>query len=109
MGCTFIYLFVCYLHKLMPLVEYDGKEKENQGIPKTPTYNFFVFRPILGFTAARLTGGERGLARGGVGSRRSWRSPRGTTRWRWWPESVGPRAQAGEYVGGEGSGLTTVI
>jgi hypothetical protein len=29
------------LHKLMSLVEYDGKEKENQGIPKTPTYNFF--------------------------------------------------------------------
>jgi hypothetical protein len=30
----------------MPLVEY----KENQGIPKTPTQIFFVFRPILGFT-----------------------------------------------------------
>jgi hypothetical protein len=56
---------------------------------------------------ARLTGGERGPARGGVGSGRSWRSQRGTARRRWWPESVGPRAQAGELVDGRCSGLTT--
>jgi hypothetical protein len=28
---------------------------------------------------------------------------------RWWPESAGPRAQAGELVSGECSGLTTAI
>jgi hypothetical protein len=44
MGCTFIYLLFAQIN--------DGKEKENQGIPKTPTYNFFVFRPILGFTVS---------------------------------------------------------
>jgi hypothetical protein len=59
--------------------------------------------------AARLTGSERGPARGGVGFKRSWRSQRCTARRRWWPESVGPRAQAGDLVGGECSGLTTVI
>jgi hypothetical protein len=58
---------------------------------------------------ARLTGGERGPARGGVGSGRSWRSQRGTTRRRKWPESAGPRAQAGELVTGECSGLTTAL
>jgi hypothetical protein len=58
--------------------------------------------------ATRLTGGERGPARGGVGSGRSWRSQRGTARRRGWPESAGPRAQAGELIGGECSGLTTV-
>jgi hypothetical protein len=36
------------------------------------------------------------------------RSQRGAARRRWWPESAGPRAQAGELVGGECSGLTTV-
>jgi hypothetical protein len=62
-----------------------------------------------GNRAARLTGGERGPARGRVGSGRFWRSQRGTTRRRWWPESTGPRVQAGELVGGECSGLTTAI
>jgi hypothetical protein len=47
--------------------------------------------------------------RGGVGFGRSWRSQRGTARRRWWPELTGPRAQAGELVGGECSGLTTAI
>jgi hypothetical protein len=47
--------------------------------------------------------------KGGVGSGRFLRSQRGTTRRRWWPESAGPRAQAGELVGGEYSGLTTAI
>jgi hypothetical protein len=62
-----------------------------------------------GNRAAWLTSGERGPARGGVGSRRFLRSQRGSARRRWWPESVGPRAQAGELVGGECSGLTTAI
>jgi hypothetical protein len=57
----------------------------------------------------RLTGGEGGPAEGRVGSERFLRSQRGTTRWQWWPESAGPRAQAGELVDGECSGLTTVI
>jgi hypothetical protein len=58
---------------------------------------------------ARLTGGEGGPAKGGVGSGRFLRLQRGTARQRWWPESAGPRAQAGELVGGECSGLTTAI
>jgi hypothetical protein len=47
--------------------------------------------------------------KGGVGSGRFLRSQRGTARRRWWLESAGPRAQAGELVGGECSGLTTAI
>jgi hypothetical protein len=60
-----------------------------------------------GKRVAWLTGGEGDPARGGVGSRRFWRSQRDTARWRGWSESAGPRAQAGEVVGGECSGLTT--
>jgi hypothetical protein len=37
------------------------------------------------------------------------RSRRGTARRRRWPESAGPRAQAGELVGGGCSDLSTVI
>jgi hypothetical protein len=59
--------------------------------------------------AARLTGGEGGPAKGGVSSRRSWRSRWGTARRRWWPESVGPRAQAGRLIGGVCSGLLTAV
>jgi hypothetical protein len=62
-----------------------------------------------GKKAVWLTGGERGQARGGVGSGRFWRSQRGMARQRWWSESAGPRAQAGELVGCECSGLTTAI
>jgi hypothetical protein len=58
-----------------------------------------------GKRVARLTNGEGGPARGGVGSGRSWRSQRGTARRRWWPESAGPRAHAGELVGGELHGV----
>ena len=49
---------------------------------------------------ARLTGGEIGPAKGRVGSGRLWRSQRGEARRRGWPESLGPRAQAGVLVGG---------
>jgi hypothetical protein len=38
--------------------------------------------------AARLTDGEGGPVKGGVGSRKSLRLRRGTTRRRWWPESA---------------------
>jgi hypothetical protein len=64
---------------------------------------------VEGKRAARLTGGERGPTRGGVGSGRSWRSQRGMARWRGWPESACPRAQAGELVDGKCSGITTAI
>ena len=60
-----------------------------------------------GKRAARLTSGKGGPARGEVGSGRLLRSQRGTAQRWWWPESAGPRAQAGELVGGECSGLTT--
>jgi hypothetical protein len=59
--------------------------------------------------AARLTSGEGGPAKGTVCFGRSWRLRRGTARRRWWPESVGPRAQAGGLVGGVCSGLLTVV
>jgi hypothetical protein len=62
-----------------------------------------------GNRAVRLTGGERGPTRGEVGSGRFLRSQRGMARRRWWSKSAGPRAQAGELVGGECSGLTTAI
>jgi hypothetical protein len=70
--------------------------------------------PLLNSTAevnraARLIGGEEGPAKGGVGSGKSLRSRRGTVRRWWWPESAGPRAQAGELVGSGCSGLSTAI
>jgi hypothetical protein len=58
---------------------------------------------------ARLTSGEGGPAKGGVGFGRSLRLQRGTTWRRWWPESAGPRAQASELVSGGCSGLSTAI
>jgi hypothetical protein len=37
MRCTFLYLFICYLHNLMPLVEYvEINKKEIKGSPKHP-------------------------------------------------------------------------
>jgi hypothetical protein len=42
-------------------------------------------------------------------SGRSRRSSRWSARRLWWPELVGPRAQASELIGGEGSSLITVI
>jgi hypothetical protein len=59
--------------------------------------------------AARLTDGEGGPTKGGVSSGKSLRSRRGTTHRRCWPESVGPRAQAGRLVGGVCSGLLTAV
>jgi hypothetical protein len=65
--------------------------------------------PVEVKRAARLTGGEGGPAKGGVGSGKSLRSRRGTARRRWWPDLVDPRAKAGELVGGGCSGLFTTI
>jgi antitoxin (DNA-binding transcriptional repressor) of toxin-antitoxin stability system len=48
---------------------------------------------VEGKRVARLTGGEGGPARGGVGSGRFWRSQRGTARRRGWSESAGQRLQ----------------
>jgi hypothetical protein len=59
--------------------------------------------------AARLTGSEGGPAKGGVSSGKSWWSRWGTARRRWWPESVGPRAQACGLVGGMCSGLLMAV
>jgi hypothetical protein len=47
--------------------------------------------------------------KGGVGFGRFLLSQRGTARRRWWPESTGSRAQAGELVGGVCSDLPTAI
>jgi hypothetical protein len=44
--------------------------------------------------------------KGRVRSESLWRSHRGADHQRWWSEEVGPRAQAGELVGGKESGLT---
>jgi hypothetical protein len=76
-------------------------------LPRGPSPFWTV--PAKGKSAARLTGGEGGRAKGGVGFGRSLRSQRGTTRRRWWSESAGPRAQAGELVGGGCSSLSTAI
>jgi hypothetical protein len=58
---------------------------------------------------ARLTGGEGGPAKGGVSSGKSLRSRRGKAHRRWWPESVGPRAQAVGLGGGVCFGLLTAV
>jgi hypothetical protein len=98
----------------MPLRHYS---LEALTIQKTP--DFFSFFPEVPppfqtvpvdvNRAAWLTGGEGGPAKGGVGSGKYLRSRRGTTRRRWWPESAGPRAQAGELSGGGCSGLLTAV
>jgi hypothetical protein len=58
-------------------------------------------------TTEGLTGGGVAPVRGRVRSESLWRSHRGTDRRRWLSEELGPRAQAGELVGDEESGLTT--
>jgi hypothetical protein len=40
---TFIYLFICYLHNLMPLVEYAKREKEFKESPKHPLIDLFIY------------------------------------------------------------------
>jgi hypothetical protein len=39
MRCIFLYLFICYLTTLIPLIEY-AQRKRNQIIPKTLTYKY---------------------------------------------------------------------
>jgi hypothetical protein len=56
---------------------------------------------------ARLTGGDLASVRCPGRSGRLRRSRRCAGRRRRWSESVGPRAQAGELIGGECPGLTT--
>jgi hypothetical protein len=44
MGCTFLYLFICYLHNLMPLVGYAKRnKKEFKESPKHPLINLFIY------------------------------------------------------------------
>jgi hypothetical protein len=55
MECTFLYLFICYLTNIIPLIEY-AQRKENQNNlqrfhnPKIPTYKhiylFYYFSLI---------------------------------------------------------------
>jgi hypothetical protein len=94
--------------QLIPLRNYSS---ESLTVQKPPWLLFllpwgpspFWTVPVKGKRAARLTGGEGGPAKGGVGFGRSLRSRRGMARWRWRPESAGPRTQAGELVGGVSS------
>jgi hypothetical protein len=53
--------------------------------------------------------GSPTMVRGRVRSGSLWRSRRCADHRRWWSEEVCPRAQAGELVGGEESGLTKAI
>jgi hypothetical protein len=48
MRCIFIYLFICYLTTLIPLIEY-AQRKENQIIPKTLTYKYTYLFILLFF------------------------------------------------------------
>jgi hypothetical protein len=57
--------------------------------------------------AERLTGGEIAPVRCPGRSGKLRRSHRGTGRRQRWSKSGGPRAQAGEFIGGEYSGLLT--
>jgi hypothetical protein len=51
MRCTFLYLFTCYLHNLMQLVEYVEKnQKEIKGSPKHPLINFTYLFILLFFS-----------------------------------------------------------
>jgi hypothetical protein len=63
--------------------------------------------PAVEERAEALTGDEIAPMRCPGRSGRLRRSRRGTGRRRRWLESASPRAQAGEFVGGEYSGLLT--
>jgi hypothetical protein len=48
MRCTFLYLFICYLHNLMPLVEYvEINKKEIKGSPKHPLIFLSIYFIII--------------------------------------------------------------
>jgi hypothetical protein len=49
MGYTFLYLFICYLYNLMPVVEYAKREKEFKETLKHLLLLLF-FLSILGLT-----------------------------------------------------------
>jgi hypothetical protein len=101
--------FNLYLYATIHLSLWQFKNPPNfySFFPEVPPPFWTV--PTKGKRVARLTGGKGGPAKGGVGFGRSLRTQRGTAWWRWWPESVGPRAQAGELVSGGCSGLSTAI
>jgi hypothetical protein len=98
----------------MPLRNYSP---ESLTIQNPPGFFFFLPEippPFETVTAevnrvARLTGSKGGPAKGGVSSGKSLRSRRGTAHRCRWPESVGPRAQAGGLVGGVCFGLLTTV
>jgi hypothetical protein len=55
MRCIFLYLFICYLTNIIPLIEY-AQRKENQIIfkgsiiPKHPLINIFIYFIIFPYT-----------------------------------------------------------
>jgi hypothetical protein len=68
-------------------------------------------RTVIGAknTSVRLTGGRRAPVRWSTTSGRARRSRRWSAHHLRWSGRYGPRAQAGELVSGEGSGLITVV
>jgi hypothetical protein len=46
MECTFLYLFICYLTTLIPLIEYPQR-KGDQKIPKTLAYKYIYLFILL--------------------------------------------------------------
>jgi hypothetical protein len=92
------------IHSFLPLRYYSP---ESLTAHKTPWPFLLLPRglsPYVNSSRGKEKGGAAYRRRersseGRVSFGRSWRSQRGTARQRWWPESAGPRAQAGELVG----------
>jgi hypothetical protein len=56
MRCIFLYLFICYLTTLIPLIKY-AQRKRNQIIPKTLTYKYtylFILYFLYRFWALQI-------------------------------------------------------
>jgi TRAP-type C4-dicarboxylate transport system permease small subunit len=53
MECTFLYLFICYLTTLIPLIEY-AQRKWDQEIPKTLAYKYIYLFILLFFLLYRF-------------------------------------------------------
>jgi hypothetical protein len=58
MRCIFIYLFICYLATLIPIIEFAQREG-NQIIPKTLLYKYMylfilLFSPYTNFRALQI-------------------------------------------------------
>jgi hypothetical protein len=98
----------------MPLRDYSHESLTIQTPPRLLLLSSRGPSPVETVTAevnraVWLTDGEGGPAKGGVSFGRSWQSRRGMARRRGWPESLGPRAQAGGLVGSVCSGLLMAV